>query len=403
MNNESMRSHEPGQYQDDEISLLDIVNFFSENLKKLLIAALVGGFLGLGVWYFLVDYKAQLIVNNTTSRDTNIKDTNKRINFDVVSFKVLQKTIPLFISQIVSEQKIPEGQERLYRAMSDESFWLKNVTPNYAISKVDSKEFATLSKELESASTYIVSLNFSGKGKTKEDAIQSVKAAEYHFLRDGAYLQIKTLMEQYDSKLFYDKIEINKRLGEQQIELGYLEEKLKNLELLRKEYPTNVVVQSQVVDPKDSGAKYFPIGTQIIAINNDINQIKENISRLNDSLNQLNLIEKFYSQARPILRENYDGIDLSNKILEILSGLKKDIPADDVKLNTNLLKIQDDFSRIQNLFTKELVRASEPSTKKQGFLISVMAGAVIGGIIMLLFLLVTKSLNSIKSNKTAEI
>jgi hypothetical protein len=45
------------------------------------------------------------------------------------------------------------------------------------------------------------------------------------------------------------------------------------------------------------GAKYMPLATQIIAINNDINQSKESLMRLRDRLTQIALVKVFFRRG----------------------------------------------------------------------------------------------------------
>ena len=91
---------------DTEISLLDIVNFFQGAWKKLAIAAVVGALLGFATWLFINSYQAQIIlINNGGS--------------DLVGLRSLQKTLPNLANQIIDEVKVPQGQESLYRALSN--------------------------------------------------------------------------------------------------------------------------------------------------------------------------------------------------------------------------------------------------------------------------------------------
>ena len=57
------------QEDEKEISLLDIVNFLVDSWKKLLIASLAGLVLGLGYWFFLATYKAELVLINNGGAD----------------------------------------------------------------------------------------------------------------------------------------------------------------------------------------------------------------------------------------------------------------------------------------------------------------------------------------------
>lgn len=107
--------------------------------------------------------------------------------------------------------------------------------------------------------------------------------------------------------------------------------RVKYLEELLKRFPGNAGLNQQVIDIKDADAKYLPITTQIIAVNNDINRNKEQLMRLNDRLNQLFLIKLFLVEALPLAATELDGILLSKSLLSIEEKLRKGLPATDIK------------------------------------------------------------------------
>jgi len=92
-----------------EISLLDIVNFLTGAWKKLAIAAVVGAVLGFGNWYFLGSYQAEYVLLNNNNNNNN----NNSYALDLVSWKMLQKSLPNLAAQIVEDIKAPQEQERI--------------------------------------------------------------------------------------------------------------------------------------------------------------------------------------------------------------------------------------------------------------------------------------------------
>jgi hypothetical protein len=112
--------------QDAEISLLDIVNFLQSTWKKLVIASILGAVLGLAGWFFLGSYQAELVLNNNGGTD-------------IVGLRSLQKSLPNLADQLIDESKVPQGQESLYRTLSNSEWWVKNVVPTYGMSKADIK------------------------------------------------------------------------------------------------------------------------------------------------------------------------------------------------------------------------------------------------------------------------
>jgi hypothetical protein len=143
-----------------------------------------------------------------------------------------------------------------------------------------------------------------------------------------------------------------------------------------------------VVDPKESGAKYLSITTQIIASNNDINQSKEVIARLGDRLSQLALIKVFLDEALPALQNTYDGSVLGKELLMIEAKLRDKIGKDDPKQQEFLDQIRSQLLIIQARFTKGLESNTAPtSSGKKGMIKSTAGGLASGFFLVLIFLL----------------
>ena len=159
------------QLSDKEISLLDIVNFLQGAWKKLAIAAVVGAILGFSNWYFLGSYNAELVLNNNGGTD-------------IVGWRSLQKTLPNLANQIIDESKVPEGQESLYRTLSNADWWQKNALATYGISKADTKDLASTAG-LESAGTSILSITLTVAGSSRDKAIENALGTK-NFLLQGA-------------------------------------------------------------------------------------------------------------------------------------------------------------------------------------------------------------------------
>ena len=301
-----------------EISLLDIVNFLQGSWKKLAIAAVVGAVLGFSNWYFLGSYNAELVLNNNGGTD-------------LVGWRLLQKTLPNLADQIIEESKVPQGQESLYRTLSNADWWQKNALATYGMSKADTKDLASTAG-LESAGTSIVSITLTAGGSTRVKAIDNARGAKNFLLQGASYLAIKSLFSAQESQLMSVDADIAKKINNTQVELGYQQERLKSLEALAKRFPGEQRTVSQVVDPKDSGAKYMPISTQIIAANTDINGSKESLERLKDAQAQMAILRTWVKQVSPLMNgESYDGIALTKKLLEQESQLRATLNSSDPK------------------------------------------------------------------------
>jgi hypothetical protein len=378
-----------------EISLSDIVEFVQDSWKQLLAAGIVGAALGFGGWSFFGSYKAELILLNNTNTNAN---TNT-YGLDLVTWRTLQKSLPNLASQMRADEKLSSDAKAMYRQMENAAWWSKGVVPTYAISKADVKDLAVISKGLDAASTTILALNIYTGGGDSESSLNNARLAAKFIKSGGAYLQVKSVLNAYEGGAIGTAADIQNQITALEIEQIYLKERVKSLDELHKRFPGNTGANQQVVDPKDSGAKYLPITTQIIAVNNDINQNKENLIRLNDRLNQITLMKQFLVEALPLADTELDGILLSKSLLSIEDKLRKGFPTADIKNRQALDQLRSQLLTIEARFTKGLEANTAPVTKKSGMLKATAGGLAGLGFLMLVFLLGRKVLSNLKKDK----
>lgn len=374
--------------QDAEISLADIILFVSQSYQKLIGLAFLGLLIGLTGWFFLVKYQAEWVIHNNPNTSPGAQaEASSSYALDLVSWRTIQKSLPSLADQMVEQGKAPQGQLALYKAMSDPIWWSKNVMTNYAITKADTKDLATLSKNLDGASTTILSLSIKATGHTREEAIDHVRFAAQFLLQGGAYLQIKSLINGLESETIGTAADIQSKITSTQIELGYLEARAKNLEQLLKRFPGSSGTNQQVIDPKDSSAKYLPLSTQLIAVNTDINLTQENLVRLADRLAQITLIKSFLEQAKPLVEESVNGITITQSLLEEEAKLRASLGRDDAKSRQFLDSLRSSLLTIQSRFTKGLEANTAPIAQKTGMLKSAVAGLMAGLFLALIALI----------------
>ncbi|WP_143070532.1 hypothetical protein [Polynucleobacter asymbioticus] len=391
MNQDSMQNPSAGQ-SENEISLLDIVNFLQQAWKKLALAAVVGAVLGLGGWFMLGKYSAEYVLLN---------NNNNSYALDLVSWKMLQKSLPNLADQIIDENKIPEGQSALYKELSNDQWWQKNVIPSYALSKADTKDLASVSKDFDSASTTILNFTLTASGASKEQAVDNVRAAA-KFLRTGsAYLQLRSLLSGYETQVLSAAADVRQKITTAQVEMGYQQERIRQLEDLHKRFPGANASTQQVVDAKDSSAKYLPLQTQIIAANNDLNGSKETLERLQKRLDQLALAKTFLDQALPLQDQTFDGLVLGQQLLEMESNLRTKLDQKDSNGAQFLNDLHAQLLSIQVRFTKGLEANTAPTSGgKKGIIKAAAGGLFAAFFLMLLALLGGRVWVSVKSGGT---
>jgi hypothetical protein len=228
------------------------------------------------------------------------------------------------------------------------------------------------------------------------ESLEDVRFIARFIKSGGAYLSIKKILIGYESEVIGGAADIQNQITTTEIEQTYLKDRVNSLEELHKRFPGNAGANQQVVDPKDSGAKYLPLATQIIAVNNDINQNKERLIRLNDRLNQIALMKQFLVEALPLAEKEFDGILLSKSLLGIEDNLRKGLPTADIKNRQALDQLRSQLLTIEARFAKGLEANTAPVTKKTGMLKATAGGLAGLGFLMLVFLLGRKVLSKLK-------
>ena len=179
--------------------------------------------------------------------------------------------------------------------------------------------------------------------------------------------------------------------------MGYQIGRARALEDLNKRFPGNASVAGQVVDPKDSGAKYLSISTQIIAVNYDINQSKETLQRLRDRLMQIAIIKSFLEDATPLAEKTFDGLILDEQLLAIELRLRSKLPKEDIKSQEILDQLRAQLLQVQARFTKGLEATTAPTSKKTGAVKATIGGLIIAFCLIIFVLLGNLVWKSIKS------
>lgn len=382
---------------DREISLFDIVEFIQQSWKQLLLVGLVGAGLGFVGWFFLGTYKTELVILNNTNTDTNTDTNTNTFGLDLLSWRILQRNLPNLANQIEKNDMLAHNQQEIYRAMSNSLWWSKNVIPAYAISKADVKDLAMISKDLDSAATKIQSFTIITSGNSKESSLNNARLASQFFKSGGAYLQVRALINSYQGDVLGTGSIIQNELTKTQIDQNYHKERIKALEELLRRFPNRANVNTQFLDPKERGSKYLPVENQLIAANNDLNQSKETIKRLNDRLIQIKMLDKFIALASPQIEAEFNGITLVKSLLTIEQDLRKGLEPSNLNSYQALDKLRSQLLTIEMRFTNGLQANAPTGPKKEGMLKSSAGGAAIAGFLTLAFLLGRRLLSNLKS------
>jgi hypothetical protein len=240
-----------------------------------------------------------------------------------------------------------------------------------------------------------------GVALSKDGAIQDARNISLFFRQGGAYLAIKSYLESQQAELLIAESDISSKINSTLVELEYQRGRLLSLEALAKRFPADSRVTSQVVDPKDSGAKYLPLSTQIIAINTDINNNTEALTRLRDRQAQVSTLRLWLDQALPIFASSYKGLQINQELLTLEAAIRKQKDGADPKAFIFVNSLRNNLLENETRFKWGLIESNTIVAKKTGILKATAGGLAIAGFLMLVFLLGRKVLRNLKKDKIA--
>ena len=296
------KQHHENNNDELNISLVDVVQFVRRYYRAVLTLGAVGLVCGVAVTFILGNYTATVSLQNLSG-------------IDLPGLKYLQSTLPKL------EQENQEKQEDKRSAyLSSEQFWAQSIKPIILVGKADGKDLLDPSS-LKSAGSSIASLQFTAKGRSKAAAEKRMEELTKTFINGAAYIRARDLFRGYEIKVIDDDGNLNKNIGSMQVELGYVERRIQNLKALKNQYPAAAAAPMQVVDAKDSGAKYLPIGTQIIAATTDANRLNESLARYRDEERQLRVYAQFVERAKPLIENGRKDDNLLGSLYEITNQI----------------------------------------------------------------------------------
>lgn len=367
-------SEQPLNEGDDGINIGQVIDFVSAEWKRLVAGAVVGVALGAGGWAVVGGYKAESVLIN-----------NGALNF--LSWRGLQKNLPLLASQMIEMKQVPAAEESTFKQMTNAQWWSKNVVPTYSLTKGDTKDLASISKELqESGGTQILNLVVTAKGGSKDAAIENVTVATNFIKQGSAYLAIKNLVQGWDYQILNTEAALAKKITDTEVDLRYLRQRSSNLESMRQKFPQNVTVSTQqVVDLKDSSAKYMPINTQLVAVNTEINNANESLERTRNELVQTKVMSDFVKQAKPIVEKSSNGLAVVDQLMEVATQIRASVEPGDVNANQKLNDIEVELVSVRANFQRSLDADLIPQVSRPGAVQPVVGGLVGGFVIALLY------------------
>jgi hypothetical protein len=355
MNDQDKKNNE------SEISLKDILNFFTSYRKFFLIVVISSFSLTIFITSLFGKHTAEAVLINAGA-------------IEFISWKNLQKNLPMLASQ-VSEKK----EDRYLKVMSSEKWWEKNVLTTHSLTKKDTKDLLGVNKDLQdSEGNKILNLVVKAEATNKDDSLKNLNTAINFISTGSAYLSYKNLITSYTTRVITSESSNERNLKDLEIELGFLEQRAKNLNQLKTQFPSQTSSSNQVVDPKDSGAKYLPLSTQIIATSSDINSIKEKLLRLRNEQQKFKVMKLFSEGASSLVSNQFDGIQLGNDLLDLTKKIANQIDKNNLNELLAINTISSEVVAIQTKYTYGLEQATAGIVAPPNHFKNIFVGLIVG-------------------------
>jgi len=352
-----------------QIDFWKMLVFFIKHYKRLILGAGLGLILGLLAWFFLGAYKLQVIVPNQWG--------------EILSIRALEIGWSSLAREIAAEPSLSPDEASFYKTASNLLWWERVLKPNYAVTKSDLKDLVS---PPEVKGIPIINFEVSLVGKNIKLAEQEILQTVTFMRNASSYISVRSIVVGYEGENLTETAAVEKDLHAIQLGSKSAKRRLVNLEELQKRFPGNNLATNQVVDPKESGAKYLPISTQIIAATSDIFAAQENIEELQTRFEQIQLLTEFLNQAKPLISKERDGIELARQLLAIEDQLRKTISKDNFSQLVVLDRIRLDLSKIQAQFIKSMDQPITPTVQRASSWVAASIGGLFGGLFIALII-----------------
>lgn len=401
-----------------EIYLYDIAIFFYINCKYFVVSGIAGAIIGFGSWHLYSNYSSELYllnrVNLTAMSNSLIKSDNtneisiknypiryvgdKKLPLNYHNWKVLKGEYPYLVRDSIAKGAVPSEQDALYKLMSSEEFWEKSISPEFMLSKADTKELIGSSKEIEFYSGVISGIKIKTSGATNEQSSQNAKEIA-KFIRDaGAYLQLRGLIRYTEIELSQATIELETERLSTESSLKEQIERLKELDDLYKRYLPAPDVGRQISEVNDMTAKYLPLNVQIIAKKTEIDRLKFRLRYLSYRAEQIKRIKIILNEFNPKISNYQSGLLVLDELMNKIINIQSDVDNDDIYSKLTLNNFLGELNLIRNQFQFALVANDPVQLGKPGFLKMIGKGFLAGVLLCFVILMSRIAWKNIKNN-----
>lgn len=326
---------------------------------------------------------------------------------DFVTWQNLKSNLPILASKVLKNQKSElVDEKKIYFSMRNQGWWVNNVKPTFAISKLDTKNMLPQSIDLrELGATKILNFVITSNADTSELALKNVKIVSDFFLSGLAYFNIKSLLKSYEVEVINGTANLEKSISSGIVNLDNLKEKQKSLNILVEKYenenntnnlsPSNTgTTQNFIANAANN--KYLPLNIQLIGVDIDIDSQELSLNITKHQKIEVEFLKNFVSEAFPSIEHDLNGIDSVRKMLKIIHRMRNNLNDNNIYAIQKSDAIQADLTAILTAATN-IIDVNIPFNTTRSGLIKMSALGLIAGFFMsILFLLFKNAIRQLK-------
>jgi len=356
----------PNQHKADVISLLDIVVFIKESYKKAALLALSGSICAFIFTFALGQYTASVTLLNYAE-------------LDIPRIKYLQASLPK-----LSQEELTKGS---FNSFGSEGLWKSAIKVKSLVGKSDAKDLIDPAS-LKSDRFNIYAIELIDKANAKQLAEERIQEIRNYFIYGTVFIDLRDLVRRYELKVTTTNTKLAINILNAEVEMAYIERRIKNLNELKRQYPTMIASQNnsmQLIDTKDSAAKYLPVLTQIIAATADQNNQLELLQRYKEEGAQMRIYNSFVEKAKPFMDTGFKDPKLLANLMGIVDEAKKEVNTNYEKVT--LSAIEGDLKKIMAFKLYGLPQVGSIGITGPAYLKNIAIGLFSGAMMGILFVL----------------
>jgi hypothetical protein len=369
---------------EDSINLWEIVDWLLAGWKMLVAGALIG-LLG-AIFYFFNSVPFQVkttIINNGA--------------IDFVTWRGLKEGLPILAGKVVEKDALsPSETTSILKKIRSPLWWDKNFRPVYAVTKADSKDMLPQSTDLrELGATKIINFSMTSRGVSAQNALHNAQIESAFFITGATYYSLRSLIKGYESTIDVDEVTIFKSISDAEVNLTLLNKRKKSLSEIAARYKgqqvssasiQNIGAGNQTIAANAANSKFLPINSQLIALDLDIDQQIQLLELSRSQLAQVDFLKSYLIEARKILNQSYDGVDLTRQAIEALAISKQSLSKDNIYALQKANAVYLDLTNILNGYNKTLDINISPNPRRGGMLKVFIQGIALGFFLALFYL-----------------